>query len=61
MKQYEHYRQRVGLAQIGQQNLPPAPIKNPFAKGRDWNLSAQFEIEKRDPGLAARLRSLAGE
>lgn len=59
MDNYFKYRERIGLGQIANQALPPAPIANPFAVGRAWNLTAQFELQRRDPALASRLRALA--
>jgi hypothetical protein len=35
------------------------PIKNPFKRGPEWNLTEQMKITKRDPKLAERLKAAA--
>ena len=36
-----------------------APVKNPFKRGADWNLTEQMKLSKRDPKLADRLKAAA--
>jgi hypothetical protein len=57
MKKFAEYRREADTPRLA--DLPPAPARNPFAKGRQWNLSEQFLLERRDPALAARLKALA--
>jgi len=35
------------------------PVRNPFRKGPEWNLTEQMRLLKSDPGLAARLQAAA--
>jgi hypothetical protein len=35
------------------------PIKNPFKRGPEWNITEQMKVIKRDPKLAERLKAAA--
>ena len=43
----------------GSGGVGKGPVKNPFKRGPEWNLTEQMRLHNTDPGLAARLRAAA--